>query len=150
MILDIRFESADHVKKEYEKTIIFKVDDNNRSFFNEEGGTSQYAFVFTMVKNDQNQYVAHTIRHNGIVVASGSNIESQMNAALAVMRSSLKVNEAYAYDPVNLPDGLEFEKWRRGTNYYTDAQMTFSALETIAKENSNSDSVTISAVLKVH
>ena len=147
-IFDIHFESADHSIKEYEKTFIFKVDDNNRSYFNEGAGTAQYAFEFIMIKNGQNEFEVHSIRHNGTVIDEGSGIANDMNAALAQMNYLFTINEAYAYSAASNPEGLEFEKWKNGAEYFTKDQITFSSLETLAK--ANSDTVTFTAMLKEH
>ena len=64
---DITFNGKKQDQREYEKTFIFRADNDNISYFNENGMTSQYEFTFTMVK-DGDTYKVGTIRHNGKVV----------------------------------------------------------------------------------
>ena len=147
---DIHFASADGTTKEYQKTVVFKADDDNRSYFNEAGGTSQYAFVFTMVKKTNSEdYYVHTIKHNGVVIATGSEnddattsvIAKTMNDALSTLKNTtLTVNEAYI-------GTKEFDCWNKDNSNQTSGQPDYAALVNLVK-TSGEGTITYTAVLK--
>lgn len=145
---NISFVSKNGVPKIYQKTFIFRADTDNRSYFVDEGvRTSQYEFTFTMVA-DGESYKPYYVKHNGIVVAYGADIETLMNDALEDMNdNAFQVSEAYIYDAVNNRAGVEFDKWNDGTDDYTIAQINYDKLSELAADNSSN--VTFTAFLAV-
>lgn len=140
-IFEIRFVAKDHTPKVYEKTIIFKADSDNHSYFNDESNTdvnnrtAQYIFTFTIAEDNGNRTV-YSVKHNGHVIAEISGIETAVNDALATMQSAFTVNEAY---------NQVFDKWLQdGTEHES---IHYSYLETLAKSETP-DTVTFTAVLK--
>ncbi len=123
---EINFAGKNHDPKEYEKTFIFKADEENRSYFEENSiRSSQYALTFTMVKDGNGGYKVYSVKHDGEVVGEGSNISQTMDdTVLTAMRQALIVNEAYR-------SSISFDHWDKdGVNTTT---LSYSMLETLAK-----------------
>ena len=143
---DISFVSKNQQPKEYEKTVVFKADNDNKSYFFDEGvRTSQYALTFTMVKNSSNQYEVYCVKHNGKVLAYGTGVENAVNGKITDFTKEtdpvLTVNEAYAYTTTNTT-GLVFDKWNDLSS------VTYSTFSGQLINNDNSSVITYTAKLK--
>lgn len=141
---DIRFMPSNSVTKAYEKTIVFKADDENKSYFDDSGvKTSQYAFTFTMVA-DGSDYKVYSVQHNGEVIAQGTDdeIKTSMNNALTALTSGsshkLTVNEVYR-------STWKFKEWTKVGG--TTTTINYDALKRLATDGT-STTVNYEAVLE--
>ena len=136
---DIVFARQNQTPKEYETTIIFKADPENYSYFIDNGTvTSQYAFTFTMTKDQDNQYQVYSVKHNGTVIAIGASIRAAMSDALTEMQNSFRVNEAYS-------DVKAFAKWVNDTEEISN--LSYLYFEALVKETCTDETIVFTAQL---
>lgn len=139
---DITFAAKNNQVKSYEKTITFKADDSNMTYF-EESGMRSSQYIFTFIVLDDGGKKVYSVKHNGKVVAQGteSEIQTAMVTELIKMKNALQVNEAY--DP-----SWVLDKWKNGSDEI--AADDYSNLYTALKAKAVADEypVTYTAILK--
>ena len=146
---DISFVSKNGQTKVYQKSVVFKADTDNKSYFTDGGvTTSQYELIFTIVESSTpGTYEVYNVKHNGEVIASGDAVASAVNSCINNLTAGdtpiLTVNEAFA------SSGWVFDKWNDGTNDF--ASLDYNTFKhDVVDDSKKNDAIIYTAKLKTN
>ena len=148
-IFDITFAGQSNAPKVYEKTFIFHADEENFSYYNENGRTSQYAFTFSMVRNTDpttiaaHPYVVGSIRHNGRKVEAEDVTKILSNIGVGEGDDAVKLTM------IETHRNYVFSGWKDENNtVYSVSGLTYAALEALAENPNNPQIMTYTAFIQ--